>query len=66
MTLEEALSALAGELNNVPATAARTQRHMPLVTETNDLIRAAADEHVTLDSTPLSFAAAKASFEPSA
>ena len=64
MTHEEALGAIAGELNGVPETAARTARHMPLVTETNTLIREAADALITLDATPLSFAALKASCEP--
>jgi hypothetical protein len=62
----EDLSPIAGELNQVPATAARSERLAPLVVETNTLVRAAADALVTLDSTPLSFQALKASFEPSA
>ena len=66
MTPEEALGAMAGEMNGVPETAARTARHMPLVSETNTLIRAAADALITLDSTPLSFAALKATCEPRA
>ena len=66
MTPEEALGATAGELNGVPETASRTARHMPLVTETNALIREAADALITLDSTPLSFAALKATCEPAA
>ena len=64
MTPEEALGAIAGEMNGVPDTAARTQRHMPLVSETNTLIRDAADALITLDSAPLSFAALKATCEP--
>ena len=64
MTSEEALGAIAGEMNGVPETAARTQRHMLLVSETNTLVRAAADALITLDSTPLSFAALKATCEP--
>ena len=66
MTSEEALGAIAGEMNGVPQTAARTARHMPLVSETNTLIRDAADALITLDSTPLSFAALKATCEPTA
>ena len=66
MTPEEALGAIAGDLNDVPQTAARTARHAPLVSETNMLIRAAADALITLDSTPLSFAALKATCEPAA
>ena len=66
MTPEEALGATAGELNGVLETATRTKRHMPLVTETNTLIREAADVLITLDSTPLSFAALKATCEPTA
>jgi len=66
MTHEEALAAVAGELNGVPETAVRTTRHMPLVTETNTLIREAADALITLDSTPLSFAELKATCEPKA
>ena len=66
MTPEEALGAIAGEMNGVLETAARTQRHMLLVTETNTLIREAADAFITLDSTPLSFAALKATGEPNA
>jgi len=66
MTSEEALGAIAGELNGVPETAVRTQRHMPLVTETNTLIRDAADALISLDSTPLSFSALKAFCEPRA
>ena len=64
MTHEETLIAIAGELNGVPQTAARTARHVPLVSETNTLIREAADALITLDSTPLSFPALKASCEP--
>ena len=66
MTPEEALGAIAGEMNGVPQTAARTARHMPLVSETNTLIRDAADALISLDSTPLSFAALKATCEPTA
>ena len=66
MTHEEALAAVAGEMNGVPQTAACTARHAPLVSETNTLIRAAADALITLDSTPLSFAALKATCEPKA
>jgi hypothetical protein len=66
MTHEEALAAVAGEQNGVVATAARTKRHMPLVTEANSLVREAADALITLDSTPLSFAALKATCEPTA
>jgi hypothetical protein len=66
MTPEEALGAIAGEMNGVPETAARTQRHMLLVSETNTLVRAAADALITLDLTPLSFAALKATCEPRA
>ena len=66
MTPEEALGAIAGEMNGAPETAARTKRHMPLVSETNTLIREAADALITLDSTPLSFAALKATCEPAA
>ena len=66
MTSEEALGAIAGEMNGVPETAARTARHMPLVSETNTLVSAAADALITLDSTPLSFAALKATCEPRA
>ena len=40
MTPEEALGAMAGDMNGVPETAARTARHMPLVSETNTLRRA--------------------------
>ena len=66
MTPEEALGAMAGDMNGVPETAARTARQMPLVSETNTLIRAVADALITLDSTPLSFAALKATCEPTA
>ena len=66
MPHDEALAAVAGDQNSVPETAARTARHMPLVTETNILIREAADVLITLDSTPLSFAALKATCEPQA
>ena len=66
MTHEEALAAVAGEMNGVPETAARSARHLPLVNETNTLIREAADALITLDSTPLSFAALKATCEPTA
>ena len=66
MTPEEALGAIAGDMNGAPETAARTARHMPLVSETNTLIRDAADALITLDSTPLSFAALKATCEPTA
>jgi hypothetical protein len=62
----EDLSAIAGDLNQVPGTAERTARLAPLVLETNTLVRTAADALVTLDSTPLSFQALKAVFEPSA
>lgn len=61
---QEALAAIAGELNATPKTAARTARHAPLVEETNALIRAAADANVTLDATPLSFQALKNESEP--
>lgn len=64
MTPEEALGAIAGEMNGAPETAARTARHMPQVSETNTLIRDAADALITLDSTPMSFAALKAASEP--
>jgi DNA polymerase III delta prime subunit len=59
MTHEDTLGAIAGELNDVPETAARSLRHLPLVTETNMLIREAANDMIHLDSTPLSFAALK-------
>jgi hypothetical protein len=62
----EDLSAIVRDLNQVPATAERTERLAPLVLETNTLVRTAADALVTLDSTPLSFQALKAAFEPSA
>ncbi len=62
----EDLSAIAGVLNQVPATGERTARLAPLVLETNTLVRTAADALITLDSTPFSFQALKAAFEPSA
>ncbi|MDB5546049.1 MAG: hypothetical protein JWO64_3198 [Hyphomicrobiales bacterium] len=62
----EDLAPVAGDLNQAPATAERTARLAPLVVETNTLVRAAADELVTLDSTPLSFQSLKADFEPAA
>jgi hypothetical protein len=55
----DALHMLAGDLNGVPATAERVARHRALVSETNRLISEAADSFITLDSTPLSFAAFK-------
>lgn len=61
----EDLSVIAGDLNQAPATAERTARLAALVLESNTLVRAAADALVTLDSTPLSFQALKASIEPS-
>jgi hypothetical protein len=64
--LTDDLAAIAGELNQVRATADRAARLAPLVLETNALIRAAADELLTLDATPLSFQAFKAAREPGA
>lgn len=56
---EQELAAIAGDLNAVPSTGARTARHKALVEETNALVRAAADRLVTLDSSPASFQALK-------
>jgi hypothetical protein len=64
MTQQDMLATVAGEMNDVPQTAARTARHSALVTETNTIIRTAADDMVSLDSSPLSFAALKAQHEP--
>ena len=63
---EQELAAIAGDLNAVTATAERTARHMPLVNETNMLVRTAADALVTLDASPLSFQALKNECEPHA
>jgi hypothetical protein len=64
MTQQEALAAVAGQMNDVPETAARTARHEALVTDTNAIIRKAADDMLSLDSSPHSFAALKAQHEP--
>lgn len=64
MKQEDLLAGIAGQLNDVTETAARTPRHAPLVVETNALVRAAADRLVTLDSTPMSFQALKAHHRP--
>lgn len=64
MTQQEALAAVAGQMNDVPETAVRTARHEALVTDTNAIIRKAADDLVSLDSSPHSFAALKAQHEP--
>jgi hypothetical protein len=64
MTRQDMLAAVAGEMNDVPQTAARTARHIALVTDTNTLIRKAADDMLSLDASPLSFAALKAQHEP--
>lgn len=56
----DVLRAIAADLNAAAATAERTARHAALVSDTNDRIAAAADALLTLDSTPMSFAAYKA------
>ena len=52
---EQELAAIAGDLNAVPMTGARTARHKVQVEETNALVRAAADALVSLDSSASSF-----------
>ncbi|MDB5509982.1 MAG: hypothetical protein JWL93_2451 [Hyphomicrobiales bacterium] len=64
MKQEEGLAFVAGDLNNSLETAARTARHRPLVLDTNAVVRKAADQLVSLDSSPQSFAALKSEFEP--
>ena len=64
MTEEEALAFVAGDMNGVTETAKRAARHLPLVRDTNAIIRSAADELIDMDSSPASFAALKADCEP--
>ena len=49
------LAAISGDLNATTQTAARTARLAPLVRASNDIIRKAADERLTIDSSPQGF-----------
>ena len=60
----EDLATLAATWNACPATAERAARHLALVTDTNTRIAAAADALLSLDSSPTSFSALKATFAP--
>lgn len=63
--LPDLLAGIAAEMNGVPDAAARVARHVALVQDTNTRIAATAEAVLTLDATPVSFAALKAESLPS-